>query len=73
MGRVHRQTGMAGLLELRLDPAGRMEGESMEKSMTLFWIATIGFTFFVGQPNWAELDTAGVTWTVHYITSTEEN
>jgi hypothetical protein len=33
--------------------------------MSLLLILTAGFTFFVGQPNWYELDTSGVEWTIY--------
>ena len=33
--------------------------------MTLVLILTVGFTFFAGQPNWYELDTSGIDWTVY--------
>jgi hypothetical protein len=35
--------------------------------VNILLILTIGFTFFVGQPNWYELDTSGIDWTVYQI------
>jgi hypothetical protein len=61
-GRDH-PARLAGLPALWLDPTRGME----DQGMTLVWIAITGFTFFVGQPDWAELDTSGIDWIVYQI------